>query len=203
MNIDEKLSQFRQEQQKQQQISNSNKSASNNQQNSSFGSYFSSWFTSKKSENAEIPAKNQIIETDKLENNKINEKLSSEELRKRNIQLAKQRLNLLNNSKINRSVELNNQQDEDETIESSFNKLNFIKILLHFLLWLSLFIIFIRIEFGLVYFVCSLLVIIYLNTNVKRRKGFLSAYSVFNPNVERLPGQLTSEQLEKSLIRGF
>lgn len=81
-------------------------------------------------------------------------------------------------------------------------RIKLIKIILKFILWATLFALFIKLEFGIVYFVCSLLVIICLNTNVGKR-GPISAYSVFNPNLERLQGQITAEQLERSLISPF
>lgn len=56
------------------------------------------------------------------------------------------------------------------------------------------------IEFGLVFFVSSLF--IFLFTNLGRRKsGELSAYSVFNPHCERLPGTLTAEHFETDLLK--
>lgn len=97
------------------------------------------------------------------------------------------------------------EQDEDQLDEDmeSFN-VRAAKRALKFLLWCILYAIFIRLEFGIVYVVVSSFVIIYFNTSTgKKKKNTVSAYSVFNPNVERLPGQLTAEQLEKSMVRGF
>ena len=89
-------------------------------------------------------------------------------------------------------------------------RLYLIRLSLKVALWAVLWAIFIRIEFGAVYFVVSLLVIICLNTRTgakhrNRQRGThgLSAYSVFNPNLERLPGQITSEQLERNLVQMF
>ncbi|VDN18966.1 unnamed protein product [Gongylonema pulchrum] len=65
--------------------------------------------------------------------------------------------------------------------------------------WLLLQLYFSYIQFGLVFFVLSLFVCIFLNLG-KRRAGELSAYSVFNPHCERLPGTLTAEQLERDLL---
>lgn len=91
--------------------------------------------------------------------------------------------------------------EEPEEIEVPL-RIRVIKIVLSFLLWAILFVIFIKLEFGVVYFVISLLVIIYLNTG-RRKPGTKSAYSVFNPNVERIQGQLTAEQLQQNLLRPF
>ena len=82
-------------------------------------------------------------------------------------------------------------------------KIYLTKLMLKILLWIILFAIFIKLEFGVVYFVISLIVIICLNTSNRKKKGKLSAYSVFNPNVERIQGTLTPEQIEKSLIGGL
>jgi hypothetical protein len=92
------------------------------------------------------------------------------------------------------------EENGEEELEE--DKLKMLKIVLKILLWCCLFVIFVKLEFGVVYLVTSLLVLIYLNTNIRKRKG-VSAYSVFNKDLKRLPGQLTAEQLEQSLIRGF
>ena len=91
---------------------------------------------------------------------------------------------------------------EIETNET-IPKLNYIQIALKTLLWLVLFAIFIKLEFGVVYFVVSLIIIIYMNTNIGNKQRGLSAYSVFNPNLERIHGTLTPEQVEKSIIGSF
>lgn len=75
----------------------------------------------------------------------------------------------------------------------------FLKVILWFILWG----LFIELEFGAVYFVISSLYIIYANTRTgPKADGSLSAYSVFNPNYERLEGTFTSEQFEKELRYG-
>ncbi len=81
---------------------------------------------------------------------------------------------------------------------------NIFRTILKIILWIILFIIFIKLEFGIVYFVVSLLFILFHNTNrISRRGNKLSAYSVFNPNCERIQGTLTPEQVEKSIIGSF
>ncbi|XP_034018761.1 SAYSvFN domain-containing protein 1 [Thalassophryne amazonica] len=71
-------------------------------------------------------------------------------------------------------------------------------ILLKVLLWLVLLGLFAELEFGLPFFVISLFYWLYegLRSPAARRSGELSAYSVFNPGCEALPGTLTAEQLE-------
>lgn len=56
-----------------------------------------------------------------------------------------------------------------------------------------------KVEFGLVYFMLSLFVLMFLNLGV-RAEGELSAYSVFNPNCQRLLGQITSEHFERDML---
>ncbi|EFO17910.2 hypothetical protein LOAG_10588 [Loa loa] len=56
------------------------------------------------------------------------------------------------------------------------------------------------IEFGLVFFVSSLFVFLFINLG-KRKSNELSAYSVFNPQCERLPGTLTAAHFETDLLK--
>lgn len=67
-------------------------------------------------------------------------------------------------------------------------------------IWLSGQLFFIKLEFGLVYFLFSCFVLMFLNLGV-RKEGEMSAYSVFNENCERLLGQITSEHFERDLLR--
>ena len=74
---------------------------------------------------------------------------------------------------------------------------------LKFLLWICLFAFFVQIEFGSVFFIISMLYIVYNSmTTGSRRKNELSAYSVFNRDCERLDGTLTAEQFESELKYG-
>ncbi|XP_071833014.1 SAYSvFN domain-containing protein 1-like [Apostichopus japonicus] len=75
--------------------------------------------------------------------------------------------------------------------------------LLKLLLWLCLLGAFVFLGLGGVFILVSIFVVIYLSMGSKKReKGELSAYSVFNPNCERLQGQLTAEQFERELKYG-
>ena len=141
-------------------------------------------------------------------NTHSNSSINASELKKRHVDQLYKKLTTKNKQQPymrNGASADKDQQEEknesDETAEET-NTIRFIKFLLQFTLWSTLLAIFVKLEFGVVYIVVSSLVLLYLNTNIGKRKG-VSAYSVFNPNVERLPGQLTAEQLEKSLIRGF
>ncbi|KAL5008102.1 hypothetical protein ScPMuIL_013683 [Solemya velum] len=77
-----------------------------------------------------------------------------------------------------------------------------LKLSLKIALWATLWFVFIENGFGAVFFVLSLLVIIYKNTGTVKDKNGLSAYSVFNPNFEQLEGTLTAEQFERELKFG-
>uniref|UniRef100_A0A914XRK4 SAYSvFN domain-containing protein n=1 Tax=Plectus sambesii TaxID=2011161 RepID=A0A914XRK4_9BILA len=70
------------------------------------------------------------------------------------------------------------------------------------IIWLCGLKFFASVEFGSVYFALSVLVFIYANLRSEpKKRGEVSAYSVFNPNCERLPGQMTAEQFESELLR--
>lgn len=70
-------------------------------------------------------------------------------------------------------------------------------------LWLILFSLAVFMEFGAVYFVISMLYIIWTNTRTgPRRRGEVSAYSVFNRNCEAIEGTLKPEQFEKEIRYG-
>jgi hypothetical protein len=90
--------------------------------------------------------------------------------------------------------------EEDEEKEESVT--NWQIIVIKFLLWLILFIIFIRLEFGVIYFIISLLYLMWKNLGSNRRRNQLSAYSVFNPNFEKLPGTFSAEDYDRQLRRG-
>ncbi|XP_078676099.1 SAYSvFN domain-containing protein 1-like isoform X2 [Branchiostoma floridae x Branchiostoma belcheri] len=71
---------------------------------------------------------------------------------------------------------------------------------LKFILWLILLGFFIEMGFAAVYIILSIFYVMYVNMRSgDRGSGELSAYSVFNPNCERLQGTLTAEQFEREL----
>lgn len=64
-------------------------------------------------------------------------------------------------------------------------------------------IIFVKLEFGAVFFIASCFYLIWTNFRSKpKQKGELSAYSVFNPNFEVIDGTLTAEQFENEIKFG-
>ncbi len=75
--------------------------------------------------------------------------------------------------------------------------------LLQFGLWLALLALFVELQFGSVFVVFSLFYVLYANlrNSGPRRPGEKSAYSVFNPNCERLLGQTTAEQFDNEIRR--
>ena len=92
--------------------------------------------------------------------------------------------------------------EENEVEEESFTT-NWQIILIKFFLWLTLFVIFIRIEFGAVYFAISLLYLMWYSLGRRRRRqNELSAYSVFNPNFEKIQGTFSGEDYDRQLRRG-
>ncbi|XP_043494897.1 uncharacterized protein LOC122519483 [Polistes fuscatus] len=93
---------------------------------------------------------------------------------------------------------------EDETEDNAqCHLLSKLIYFLYFSLWIVLYIIAVQIEFGAVYFVISALILICLNTRSRpRKKGELSAYSVFNPNCEAIEGTLDASQFEREIRYG-
>ncbi|NWR58127.1 SMDC1 protein, partial [Bucorvus abyssinicus] len=74
-------------------------------------------------------------------------------------------------------------------------------LLLKLSLWAVLLALFAELELALPYLLVSLLYWMYAGTRgpAERRRGELSAYSVFNPGCAAIAGTLTAEQLEREL----
>lgn len=95
----------------------------------------------------------------------------------------------------------NEHLEETEPLTLPSGKYDWLLFILKLLLWVLLWAIFIELQFGAVFFAISALLFIYWNTRTnKTNSTTLSAYSVFNPNCERLQGTLTAEQLEQVLL---
>lgn len=78
-----------------------------------------------------------------------------------------------------------------------------IKWSIYAIIWVTLYIYFLSIQFGAVFFVLSALVGIFLNTRTRpKKKGEVSAYSVFNENCVSIDGTLKAEQIEKQMLFG-
>ncbi|KAL0819485.1 hypothetical protein ABMA28_007585 [Loxostege sticticalis] len=78
-----------------------------------------------------------------------------------------------------------------------------VKWAIYAIIWLTLFGIFLKIQFGAVFFVISVLIGICINTRTRpRKKGEVSAYSVFNDNCVSIDGTLKAEQFEREIRYG-
>ena len=80
-----------------------------------------------------------------------------------------------------------------EEAKKPFNPMDFLctKNIIIFIIWYSLYRLFLKYNFGAVYFMITIIVLIFLNLG-QRKPGQLSAYSVFNPNHERIFGSMSS-----------
>ena len=78
-----------------------------------------------------------------------------------------------------------------EEAKKPFNPMDFLstKNIIIFIIWYSLYRLFLKYNFGAVYFMLTIIALIFLNLG-QRKPGELSAYSVFNPNNERILGSL-------------
>ena len=76
-----------------------------------------------------------------------------------------------------------------EEANKPFNPMDFLstKNIIIFIIWYSLYRIFLYFNFALVFFLLTIIALIFLNLG-ERKPGELSAYSVFNPNQERIYG---------------
>ncbi|XP_037788766.1 SAYSvFN domain-containing protein 1-like [Penaeus monodon] len=84
---------------------------------------------------------------------------------------------------------------------STYTKLDWIALGLKCAMWLILFKIFILLEFGAVFFIFSAFAFIWYNMRSEpKKKGEISAYSVFNPNCETIDGTLSAEQFEREIL---
>ncbi|KAG4093952.1 hypothetical protein H8356DRAFT_1696284 [Neocallimastix lanati (nom. inval.)] len=67
-------------------------------------------------------------------------------------------------------------------------------------IWLVLQLIFAYLEFGTIFLIISIAILIYMNTSTAEKDPEKkSAYSVFNKNCERLDGQITTATFEKQI----
>ena len=80
-----------------------------------------------------------------------------------------------------------------EEAKKPFNPMDFLstKNIIIFIIWYSLYRLFLKYNFGAVYFMITIIALIFLNLG-QRKPGELSAYSVFNPNHERILGSMSN-----------
>ncbi|CAO1419295.1 unnamed protein product [Diamesa serratosioi] len=91
---------------------------------------------------------------------------------------------------------------KDESLDTSkkYDKLQVCCYFLYFMIWITLYAIAIKLEFGVVFIMISMLVGICVNTrSSKRKKNEPSAYSVFNQNCESIDGTFKAEMFEKQM----
>lgn len=91
--------------------------------------------------------------------------------------------------------------DEDSTCR--WTMLDVATFVTKLTLWCLLMALFVVLEFGAVFFAISVFYVMFTNFRKRPRlRGELSAYSVFNPNVEAIDGSLTAQDLERQLTMG-
>ncbi|XP_050510600.1 uncharacterized protein LOC126887234 [Diabrotica virgifera virgifera] len=90
----------------------------------------------------------------------------------------------------------------DDTIQCC-SLVQFLYYALCFAFWIILYAIFIKLQFGTVFFLVSCLVAMYMNTRTRpKKKGEVSAYSVFNKDCKSIDGTLKAEQFEREIRYG-
>lgn len=89
-------------------------------------------------------------------------------------------------------------ESEKENIDQIWSTLDWVILTVKLSVWICLQVVFIKIEFGAVFFLFSCIFLMLSNLG-KRKKGEMSAYSVFNPNCESIDGTLTAQQFEREI----
>lgn len=94
--------------------------------------------------------------------------------------------------------------DEPEPLDEPWTKIDYLILIVKMMLYLLLQALAFMIQFGAVFFAFAALFFICTNLRnpKKRRKGELSAYSVFNPGCEPIHGTLDAEKLTNQLTFG-
>ncbi|XP_014247155.1 uncharacterized protein LOC106665331 [Cimex lectularius] len=92
----------------------------------------------------------------------------------------------------------------DDSISISWSKKDVLWFILRLSLWGSLYYLAIKVEFGTVFLAISALIFIYYNTRTgQKKRGEVSAYSIFNKNCQPIDGTLQAEQLQREMLGGF
>ncbi|KAK5648581.1 hypothetical protein RI129_003473 [Pyrocoelia pectoralis] len=96
------------------------------------------------------------------------------------------------------------EEEEGDSVKNcSWSYLEMVTYLLYFILWCTVYFIFINLQFGIIYLILSALIGIYLNTRTSpKKRNEVSAYSVFNKNCKSIDGTLKAEQFEKEIRFG-
>lgn len=107
------------------------------------------------------------------------------------------------NDELSNYVSSDEEEATQETQCTEESKMKYIIYAVWFCFWLTCWLIAVELKFGIVYLLFSALFGIYFNTRTgPKRRGEISAYSVFNENCESIKGTLSAEQLEKEMIYG-
>lgn len=98
------------------------------------------------------------------------------------------------------SSEEETQDDIPENVDRESQIFKYALYIVYTAFWITLYIIAIELQFGIVFFMFSALVAIYLNTRTgPKKRNEISAYSVFNKNCESIDGTLKAEQFEREI----
>ncbi|CAG0891091.1 unnamed protein product [Darwinula stevensoni] len=93
------------------------------------------------------------------------------------------------------------EDEENEKKSAKENALIWVERTLLVTLWATLQFIFFKLEFGAVFFICSIFYLIWRNLRTRPQKpGELSAYSVFNKKCQAIHGTVTAEQLQREFF---
>ena len=97
-------------------------------------------------------------------------------------------------------TQLKEEKKRLEEMERPFNPLDIITMrnIIIFFIWAVIYKLFIIYGFGLVYFFLTIILLIFNNLG-ERKPWELSAYSIFNPNFERIPGSMTSQNIQNGM----
>ncbi|TMW50021.1 hypothetical protein DOY81_004887 [Sarcophaga bullata] len=98
------------------------------------------------------------------------------------------------------SDEETNQQTIPDEVNEENRVYQYALQVVYIAFWVTLYIIAIELQFGIVFLMFSALVAIYLNTRTgPKKRNEISAYSVFNKNCESIDGTLKAEQFEREI----
>lgn len=91
--------------------------------------------------------------------------------------------------------------EENIEVQQPWSSIDYAILAVKLVIWLIGQIIFVKLDFGAVYFATSAFAFIWLSLGKERRQpGQKSAYSVFNPNCQNIQGSFTAEQFESESL---
>ena len=99
-----------------------------------------------------------------------------------------------------KSQDIDHEEEDGDDQPNSWTRLDYAIVCVKALIVLIGQMLSIQVGFGAVYFATSCFALIWLNLGTKRRKkGEMSAYSVFNADCQSIQGTLTAEKMEKEM----